>query len=102
MHSYTYLSLFALCTGDCADLCVNDVNDYLASELLGFDYDCRYETCRCLYSRGTLDKNRNYNFQRTNTRLPGEGSIETTRSKDEFFCFKLVGAELLEDAVAEA
>eukprot|EP00571_Detonula_confervacea_P013757 CAMPEP_0172297516 /NCGR_PEP_ID=MMETSP1058-20130122/507_1 /TAXON_ID=83371 /ORGANISM="Detonula confervacea, Strain CCMP 353" /LENGTH=175 /DNA_ID=CAMNT_0013006677 /DNA_START=48 /DNA_END=575 /DNA_ORIENTATION=+ len=86
----------------CAKFCVNEVNDYLAGELLGFDFDCREQTCRCLYSRGTLDGQRSYSFQRTNTRLQGEGGIEKTRSKTEFFCFRLVGTELLEDATAEA
>lgn len=96
---------------ECAEKCVNGVTDYLADELLGFDYDCEYLTCRCLYSAGTIEDGptedtragRN-GFTRTNTNYDGEGSITTgveKRDSEGVYCFKLVGAEYLEDVQVE-
>ena len=95
---------------ECAEKCVNGVTDYLADELLGFDYDCEYLTCRCLYSAGTIEDGgsetragRN-GFRTTDTDYDGEGSITTgveKRDSEGIYCFKLVGAEYLEDVQVE-
>ena len=88
----------------CAELCVNDVPDSLAFDgnFRGYDYDCDSMTCNCLYDAGTLDSRNGGRFDRTNRNEPGQGSITGTSNMGGVYCGKLVGAELLEDVVAEA
>merc|ERR1712127_582652 len=89
---------------ECADLCVNNVPSSLAFDgsFRGYDFDCDRMTCSCLYDANTLDSRNGSRFDRTNRNEPGRGSISGTTRKTGMYCGKLVGAELLEDAVAEA
>jgi len=88
----------------CAEKCVNGVKEELAtgSSFRGYDFDCARSTCRCLYDEGTLDSRNSGRFDRTNRNLPGEGSIAGSTTKKATYCAKLVGAEFLEEFVAEA
>lgn len=88
----------------CADMCVNSVSSSLAfdSGFRGYDFDCDQQVCRCLYDSGTLNSRNSGRFNRVNRNEPGRGSISGTTRKRSTFCGKLVGAELLEEAVAEA
>lgn len=53
-------------------------------------------------AQGTLDSRNSGRFDRTNRSLPGEGSIAGSTTKKATYCAKLVGAEFLEEFVAEA
>ena len=53
-------------------------------------------------AQGTLDSRNSGRFDRTNRNLPGEGSIAGSTTKKATYCAKLVGAEFLEEFVAEA
>ena len=86
---------------DCAEACVNEVTSSMAAQLRGYDYGCNDRVCRCLYDAGTLDNrssSRN-GFNRTNRNYVGTGSITGTTRKNTYVCFKLVGAELEEEAL---
>ena len=71
---------------DCADECVDQ--DRLREDLLGFEWDCDEDKCRCLYERRTLE-DRNYGFDRTNTKGTGTGSIKKSITSQNWFCAKL-------------
>ena len=88
---------------DCAEKCVNETpNDLATSDTFrGFDFDCNRRTCRCLYDEGTLDSRNSGRFDRTNRNENGRGSISGTSRRTYFYCGILVGAELIEGAVAE-
>ena len=76
---------------DCADVCVKDVPSSLLSSFRGIDFDCKEETCRCLYDSGTLSTRNSGRFDRTSTRERGDGSIASTTRKRDFYCGSLVG-----------
>ena len=63
---------------DCADVCVKDVPSSLLSSFRGIDFDCKEETCRCLYDSGTLSNRNSGRFDRTSTRERGDGSIASS------------------------
>ena len=88
----------------CAEFCVNGVQDSLVNggSFRGFDMNCSARTCRCLYDAGTLDSRNSNRFDRTNRNPTGRNSIANTVGAQNFICGNLVGAELVEDAVAEA
>lgn len=77
----------------CSDACVHDVTDDLASKLLGFDFGCSDQVCRCLYTSGTINSQNKGYFDSYNTNFVGKGSISGTLKKNTFYAFKLVGAE---------
>ena len=89
---------------ECAELCVNNVPESLATDdaFRGYDYYCTSRRCSCLYDAGTLDNRNSGRFDRTNRNERGRGSISGTTRKAACYCGKLVGAELLEGVVAEA
>ena len=59
--------------------------------LSSVDFDCKEETCRCLYDSGTLSNRNSGRFDRTSTRERGDGSIASTTRKRDFYCGSLVG-----------
>jgi hypothetical protein len=86
---------------DCAEACVNEVTSSMAAEVRGYEYGCNDRVCRCLYDAGTLDdrsSSRN-GFNSINRKYVGTGSITGTTSEAAYVCFKLVGAELEEEAL---
>ena len=90
----------------CSEACVTGTTDYLARELLGFEYDCDNGECKCLYSVGVLGNSESRasgnGFDYIDTDADGDGSITTgveRRDSAGVYCFKLVGAELLEDTI---
>lgn len=86
---------------ECAEACVKDVRTSLLDSFRGYDWNCREETCHCLYDKGTLDSRNSDGFDRTNRNESGEGSVErTVRSYDDF-CAKLSGAEVFGDKLLE-
>jgi len=91
---------------DCAEKCVNTVPSSLINggSFRGFDYDCSRRECQCLYDMGTLNSRNADRFERTRqgTRFRATGSISGTTPRSSVFCGKLVGAEAVEDVVAEA
>ena len=89
---------------DCAEKCVNDTPSTLAtnSGFRGIDFDCQRSHCRCLYDEGTLDNRNSGRFDRTNRNNPGDGSISGGTKKTDYYCGKLVGAEFLDEMLAEA
>jgi len=89
---------------ECADLCVNSVPSNLAfsSSFRGFDFECASATCNCLYDAGTLDSKNSNSFSRINKSPTGRGSISGTTPRSSAYCGKLVGAEAVEDIVADA
>ena len=46
--------------------------------LSSVDFDCKEETCRCLYDSGTLSNRNSGRFDRTSTRERGDGSIASS------------------------
>lgn len=89
---------------ECADLCVNNAPGSLAANgsFRGYDFDCEQSVCRCLYDSGTLNNKNSGRFNRVNRNEPGRGSISGATRKKYSYCGKLVGAEFLENVVAEA
>ena len=85
---------------------MNNVPSSLAFDTAfrGFDYDCSRRECQCLYDAGTLNSRNAGRFERTRegTRFRATGSISGTTPRSSVFCGKLVGAEAVEDVVAEA
>ena len=85
-------------------MCVNNTPKALAAggSFRGYDYDCAGRLCRCLYDEGTLDNRNSGRFDRTNRNERGSGSIVGTTRRRSYYCGKLVGAETLGGATAEA
>ena len=81
---------------ECAEKCVKDsplelIND---SVFRGFDFDCHFEECNCLFDRGSLDNSRNRRaFDRTNRREPGTGTADRNGGPAGrgWYCGTLVG-----------
>eukprot|EP00569_Conticribra_weissflogii_P020647 CAMPEP_0171421126 /NCGR_PEP_ID=MMETSP0881-20121228/429_1 /TAXON_ID=67004 /ORGANISM="Thalassiosira weissflogii, Strain CCMP1336" /LENGTH=320 /DNA_ID=CAMNT_0011939525 /DNA_START=83 /DNA_END=1045 /DNA_ORIENTATION=+ len=86
----------------CAWQCVNEVSDYLASELRGFDFNCDSLNCDCLYDDTVLtDSLCDTYFDACSFEPQGKGSISGSAYAKDWTCYKLVGAELLAGGVAE-
>lgn len=81
---------------ECAEKCVKDsplelINDGV---FRGFDFDCHFEECNCLFDRGSLDNSRNrHAFDRTNRREPGTGTADRNGGPAGrgWYCGTLVG-----------
>ena len=81
---------------ECAEKCVKDsplelINDGV---FRGFDFDCHFEECNCLFDRGSLDNSRNRGaFDRTNRREPGTGTADRNGGPAGrgWYCGTLVG-----------
>ena len=81
---------------ECAEKCVKDsplelINDGV---FRGFDFDCHFEECNCLFDRGSLDNSRNRRaFDRMNRREPGTGTADRNGGPAErgWYCGTLVG-----------
>jgi hypothetical protein len=81
---------------ECAEKCVKDsplelINDGV---FRGFDFDCHYNECNCLFDRGSLDKRSTRNFfDRSNRRERGTGTIDRNGGLDGrgWYCGTLVG-----------
>lgn len=88
----------------CAEYCVNNTPQGLVFDgsFRGYDFDCARRSCRCLYDSGTLDGRNSARFDRSNRNESGRGSISSTSRKTSYYCGKLVGAEAVEETVAEA
>eukprot|EP00579_Thalassiosira_antarctica_P009759 CAMPEP_0201907842 /NCGR_PEP_ID=MMETSP0903-20130614/51_1 /ASSEMBLY_ACC=CAM_ASM_000552 /TAXON_ID=420261 /ORGANISM="Thalassiosira antarctica, Strain CCMP982" /LENGTH=193 /DNA_ID=CAMNT_0048442017 /DNA_START=114 /DNA_END=695 /DNA_ORIENTATION=+ len=89
-------------SSDCGDLCVNEADSSLSTELRGFNYECNSRVCQCLYDESTLDDDTSRSFDHSNylTRTrKGKDSIRNTSRKNGSYCFKLVGAELFEEGL---
>ncbi|KAL7461485.1 hypothetical protein ACHAXS_001907 [Conticribra weissflogii] len=86
----------------CAWQCVNEVNDDLASELRGFDFNCDSLNCDCLYDDTVLtDSLCDTYFDACSFEPRGKGSIFGSAYAKDWTCYKLVGAELMTEGVAE-
>ncbi|KAL7526238.1 hypothetical protein ACHAXR_001389 [Thalassiosira sp. AJA248-18] len=87
---------------DCADMCTNDTPTSLANVLRGFNFDCNDNTCQCLYDEGTLNNGNARSFKSSNYQTrsrKARGSVAKTVRKNDYYCFKLVGAELTEEGL---
>jgi len=81
---------------ECAEKCVKDsplelINDGV---FRGFDFDCHFEECNCLFDRGSLNSNRNRQaFDRSSRREHGTGTIDRNGGLPGrgWYCGTLVG-----------
>lgn len=82
---------------DCADKCVYDGSLDLLASLVGYDWDCTHDKCRCLYDKGALgdqnSKDLEEQFAKINEDYDGEGSVSGGKDKKGWYCAKLAQAE---------
>jgi len=90
----------------CADLCVYEGDQELLDSLVGFEYHCTHEKCRCLYDEGALgdqdSEDLDEQFDEVNEDYDGEGPVnkDEDKEKEGWYCAHLVQAGE-EDAVVQ-
>lgn len=78
-------------------MCVQETNGDLLDNLVGFDWSCNNNRCRCLYDKGALGDQSSRHlevFDNVNEEHKGRGSVGGARNQDGWYCAELDQADI--------